>query len=430
MINLKRILTGITRANERYEDYIYATQLIHLIPQLNRHLGSDDLVALQEIDLNDKIANSQKFKRYRSQISRIYVDIARNSIKLSHTDVARIFTKAIDISPMDDRTALQDFIIYEFNHGLENDFLKKLIEHYFERFEKWRNESKNKLIHCINICLKIQENNIKSALNWLNGYKKEFGIDGLQVIPRVAYFAYNNGLQSELIEKSSYIAGEVLRTQQDELFARYLKGKSIAIVGNGPQNIGTKLGANIDNSDIVIRFNNGADTQRFKQDYGSKLTVWVRNNAEPFNNYKSLKKSKFCILIDSIERMHWKDEQILKCYEQLINTSCRLIAPRREFLQEIFKKYDFSRFTSGLLAIAYIIHTAKNANINLYGFSSLDQKLKEDTSFYSQNKLSFYSNKPSNLEPGFMNHCFSKEKQLMTDIISKIRDSNEYNKHQ
>lgn len=418
MFGIKELIAKAIKANEKFDDYIYATQLLAIAPNLSELLGINN-VELGNLDLTDKIANTQKFKRFRKQLARIYVDIARNSIKFQHSKVVDIFIKAQEINPMDDKTVLQDFIIYEFNYGIDDGLLKSLINDYFNKFEKWSKDDKNKLIHSINICIKILEDDKKSAINWLKGYSKEFGPDGLQQIPLVAYFAHNHGVSNELIQKSAYIAGEVLRTRQDELFERYVQDQKISIVGNGPQNLGTKLGSTIDNSNVVVRFNNGV-VSKFKEDYGTKINVWVRNNASPYDNYKNLKKCKFCILIDSIERMHWKDEQIKVFYDQLFKSPCRLLSPSREFLQRIFRKYDFSRFTSGLLAVAFICELSKNSEISLYGFSSMDERLKNSNSFYDQKQLSFYGSKSANLEAGFLNHSFEMEKKLMTELRSKI----------
>lgn len=421
MYSIKELINKIVRTNEKYDDYIYASQLMSVAPQLATHLRLNN-PCLDALDLTDKIANTQKFKRYRKQIARIYVDIARNGIKLKHSQILAIFNKALEINPMDDKSVLQDFIIYEFNYGLNDSYLKNLINEYFGKYGKWDKDVKNKLIHCINICLKITEGNKSSATNWLRGYEKEFGLDGIQQIPLVAYFSQNQGFSNELIRKSAYIAGEVLRTQQDELFERFLQNKRIAIVGNGPQNLGSKLGPTIDRHDIVIRFNNGV-VNKFKEDYGGKTTIWVRNNASPYGNYKNVKKCKFCVLIDSIERMHWKDEQINSLYKELFSSPCRLVAPSREFLQQIFRKYDFSRFTSGLLAIAFVIKSVDQKEIQLYGFSSTDEKLKNCESFYDQDKLSFYSSKSANLEMGFLNHSFEMEKKLMADLLQEVKSN-------
>jgi len=51
------------------------------------------------------------------------------------------------------------------------------------------------------------------------------------------------------------------------------RGKTYAIVGNGPSEVGKKRGREIDGREIVIRMNNFS--LNYPQDYGCKVCVWV-----------------------------------------------------------------------------------------------------------------------------------------------------------
>ncbi|MBT9292556.1 glycosyltransferase family 29 protein [Prosthecodimorpha staleyi] len=55
------------------------------------------------------------------------------------------------------------------------------------------------------------------------------------------------------------------------------RSKTIAVVGNSPVQIGRGAGAEIDAHDIVIRFNNFSEDDRFTVDYGRKTTIWARS---------------------------------------------------------------------------------------------------------------------------------------------------------
>ena len=54
-------------------------------------------------------------------------------------------------------------------------------------------------------------------------------------------------------------------------------GKTVAIVGNGPSEIGKGLGPEIDAHDFVVRMNNFQVTG-YEADYGTKTDVWTKNN--------------------------------------------------------------------------------------------------------------------------------------------------------
>jgi hypothetical protein len=52
---------------------------------------------------------------------------------------------------------------------------------------------------------------------------------------------------------------------------------SIAIVGNGPNEIGRGKGAEIDSHDVVVRCNNYEISDAYREDYGVKTTHWIYN---------------------------------------------------------------------------------------------------------------------------------------------------------
>ncbi|MEJ1161126.1 glycosyltransferase family 29 protein [Prosthecomicrobium sp. N25] len=52
--------------------------------------------------------------------------------------------------------------------------------------------------------------------------------------------------------------------------------KRVAVVGNAPVGLGSGLGREIDDHDVVIRFNDFSDDERYAADYGRRTTVWVR----------------------------------------------------------------------------------------------------------------------------------------------------------
>jgi len=58
----------------------------------------------------------------------------------------------------------------------------------------------------------------------------------------------------------------------------FLAGKTIAVVGNGPSEIGKGLGDEIDAHDVVIRINNYR-IKGFEKDYGRKIDVWMKGGA-------------------------------------------------------------------------------------------------------------------------------------------------------
>lgn len=72
---------------------------------------------------------------------------------------------------------------------------------------------------------------------------------------------------------------ELRRRHESGELDRFLEGRTIAVVGNGPCDSGKGLGAEIDAHDVVVRFNNYR-IEGFERDYGSRVDVWVKCGAE------------------------------------------------------------------------------------------------------------------------------------------------------
>ena len=78
----------------------------------------------------------------------------------------------------------------------------------------------------------------------------------------------------------------------------YIKNKSVAIVGNSQDIFNTKYGIDIDNHDIVIRFNKGYPIR--KESQGSKTDILFlactlnEQELKMFNSKYTIKRSKYC----------------------------------------------------------------------------------------------------------------------------------------
>ena len=57
--------------------------------------------------------------------------------------------------------------------------------------------------------------------------------------------------------------------------------ENIAIIGNGPSEIGTGNGSKIDSFDKVVRMNNFYISDEFSNDYGVKVNCWCTNMNSP-----------------------------------------------------------------------------------------------------------------------------------------------------
>lgn len=90
----------------------------------------------------------------------------------------------------------------------------------------------------------------------------------------VAQFAGELRLGGDDVARAAQVADVFQRNSEQRLFARLVAEGTVAVVGNGPGNLGSGLGAEIDAHDIVIRFNN--HPTGYEGDYGTRTDVWVR----------------------------------------------------------------------------------------------------------------------------------------------------------
>lgn len=162
----------------------------------------------------------------------------------------------------------------------------------------------------------------------------------------------------------------------EELFIDYIKNKTIAVVGNGPGEIGKKKGAEIDSHDIVIRFNN-FNTTTHCIDYGKKTTVWVRNN-ENLDRIPLIDVNSFDYII-----LHRKNESdhivirdmflllafFLRINKRFFFINDKLISDKISYLN-----YVINKPSTGMIIIVYLfIHSKNIKSIKYYGFDFCSQ---------------------------------------------------------
>ena len=124
----------------------------------------------------------------------------------------------------------------------------------------------------------------------------------------------NENISNENIEKSVLIYNKLNENIEKNIFENAIKGKTVAVIGNGPQEIGKGCGEEIDSHDIIIRFNN-FNIKGFEKDYGSKTDIWVRG----------FQASKY-------EKGINRDYNIMYCYEGDLN--CTLLGD--DIIEELY----------------------------------------------------------------------------------------------
>ena len=91
-------------------------------------------------------------------------------------------------------------------------------------------------------------------------------------IKTIDAFAKEEGIDNSFLTSGDKYSSWAIRKKSDPVF----ESDSLAIVGNGPCDLGNGCGDEIDSHDIVIRMNNYV-IEGYEKDYGSKTTHWACN---------------------------------------------------------------------------------------------------------------------------------------------------------
>ena len=150
-------------------------------------------------------------------------------------------------------------------------------------------------------CL-LEKGKKEQALNALIKYASKYQYKDIERYLLVAQFAYMNNLRNEEIDKANFVYQKLEENRKNNVLAKLLENKTIAIVGNGPSEIGKSNGKEIDSHDIVIRFNNYR-TDGFEADYGSKTDIWARGSG---GNDVIDRKQKYQLVTWEADYSHWR----------------------------------------------------------------------------------------------------------------------------
>jgi len=93
---------------------------------------------------------------------------------------------------------------------------------------------------------------------------------------RLAEAAVARGCNDPILLRCAKVGRALAAAHDAHPLARLVAGRRVALVGNGPQEIGKNVGAEIDAHDVVIRINN-YDLSGRERDYGRRTDVWVKN---------------------------------------------------------------------------------------------------------------------------------------------------------
>lgn len=227
---------------------------------------------------------------------------------------------------------------------------------------------------------------ISSLIETSENYKAVFtlwryirGMSDLEDLYRflnICNFATKHGFNQLEIEKSARIFRKFEDTRKKQILYHLLKGKTVALVGNGPYEIGKKSGKEIDAHDIVIRMNNYV-IEGFEEDYGKRTDIWIYGFGGKDIEDKSLDNEYLYVGMTG-DYTHFPlffYFQRERLYRDMFERKINIGTVEPSLFKELHNKYDLDPST-GL----QIIYTFKQWNIDfdVYGFAFLDNKVNKD----------------------------------------------------
>lgn len=297
-------------------------------------------------------------------------------------------------------------------YGATPELMDKL-SFYSQSSHMWNTVNRN--IWLIYISCLLEHNNFAAAEKILAKYIKKHKYKDLDRYLPAAAFVYDIGVKTYLVQRSHKIFKELQKNNNDNFLAGYFKGKTVAIVGNGPSETGKNKGAEIDSHDIVVRFNN-YNVSDYVQDYGEKTTVWIKCSSDDIVH--TVKNKELEVIIYEPDYMHHPliDGYARAMYDEISKYKVFYF----DFNDHIKLRNELDIFPStGLVAIEKIFKFDCK-RIDLYGFGFLQEKPDKYATHYfcdrpDNDAIARSSHHSFDVESEYLKNKFSKKQtvQLM-----------------
>lgn len=225
----------------------------------------------------------------------------------------------------------------------------------------------------------------EDACRVLKDYVYHYGVQDISHYLQVAHLAVENNIIHEEIQKADFVYKNFNNKNYIEKFKQYLRGKSIAVVGGSGCELGKNKGKEIDSHDIVIRFNNYSEEQKYFCDYGQKTTIWVRQSSR-FTRHKSdISEYDYVIWGDNKNTLNIIPEHLNIMYDYFSKTPEKFVNIENKYYYDLKKSANLINPTTGAVTI-YMLNSILGSldNVDIYGFAFLNENIK-DLSHYWEN---------------------------------------------
>lgn len=351
-----------------------------------------------------------KYKLWKHYNKKFNSGITKKDIGKINNDIEKINN---DIRQLSNKIISQEYsLLYQHFHfsGPTDELIS-----YFNFIEKspyaWNSKDRRIWLVYMSCMLERFPNECNHISRLLDHYTLMFGTKDLEKFFPVADFAYRSGISTPEIEKAAKVFQMMERNRTKDGFEKLIENKTVAVVGNGPQEIGKRKGKEIDAHDVVIRFN---DFQIFPEDYGTKTDVWSRNIEFSKKNGKK-EVSKGVYIIDKFNPWRW-----INNFDLCLENDFYDYFPFDVI--EFYNTYASPVMIEplvGTLMFSWLKKIRNNFdNIDFYGFSFLDEEQQPYTHYYGTDAE---NNELQNREGMRTVHHYEEDRELLRNLYLEAK---------
>lgn len=267
-------------------------------------------------------------------------------------------------------------------NGVSDELLNKINFFFPEMSEK------NSDVCLLHIACLMERGLQDDAVNMLNFYLSKFGTANIERCLPAASLADSLGIYSDSIKKAS----DLFHTfEKNKDWYKFLINKTVAVVGNGPEELGKGHGKEIDAHDIVIRFNSIYRQCEYEKDYGKKTDIWVKNVRARYEIYKDPKFLEINknIILDLLKFDYWHNfvndlNYFLFSMQYSKNSSTFYTVEDIKRCRRYSKILTHIPSTGFPIALYLYENREFPASIDFYGFSFLNQDIHFSGHFHEK----------------------------------------------
>lgn len=254
----------------------------------------------------------------------------------------------------------------------------------------------------------LYKNQLENAKKSLDMYVKKMGRRGIDEWLAVANFAYQNGMKEFSLQRAVF--NEIINTTKEDLFSQKIQGRTVALIGNGPQELGRNQKKVIDSHEIVIRMNAYDLTPGYVKDYGEKCDIWYQYLGLTDREWKKIKGAPRLYFIGQSPYSARYPRQLVNRYANELSKGIKIQTVKLSDLSQIYKMTRIYNISGGLL-MTYLIKKGnpKFSADDCFGFSFKENK--ENLSWTHTDGEMFF----------MTHHSLEQERPVIRELLSRER---------